>query len=154
MAIEYLEAAKADGNSHHTMIAWCERAKTKAILGGTLTTGTDGGAYALGQIHQESLDSLIASDARQYAETIRRDVLWPMAALNFGITDPRRAPRWYLDLDQVEDFAMLAETLPTFVETGMKIPMWWFHEKSGIPRAAPGDPICQPVRSRAPQAVR
>jgi phage gp29-like protein len=154
MAIEYLEAAEADGDAHLTMIDWCDRSTTKAILGGTLTTGTDGGAYALGQIHQESLDSLIASDARQYAETIRRDVLWPMAALNFGITDPRRAPRWYLDLDQVEDFAMLAETLPTFVETGMKIPMWWFHEKSGIPRAAPGDPICQPVRSRAPQAVR
>lgn len=155
MAIEYLEAAKADGDAHMVMIDWCDRSTTKAILGGTLTIGTDGGgAYALGRIHQESLDSLIASDARQYAETIRRDVLWPMAAMNFGITDRRRAPRWYLALDQVEDFTMLAETLPTFVGTGMKIPMWWFHEKTGIPRAAPGEPICQPVRSRAPQAVR
>ncbi len=140
MAIEYLEAAKADGDSHHTMIAWCERAKTKAILGGTLTTGTDGGgAYALGAIHQEALNSLIASDARQYAETIRRDLLWPMAALNFGIVDRRRAPRWYLETDETEDFKTLAETLPIFVDLGAKIPLWWLHEKTGIPVASDGE---------------
>lgn len=140
MAIEYLEAAKADGNSHHTMIAWCERAKTKAILGGTLTTGTDGGgAYALGAVHQDGLNSLIASDARQYAETIRRDLLWPMAALNFGITDRRRAPRWYLETDETEDFKTLAESLPIFVDLGAKIPLWWLHEKTGIPIASDGE---------------
>lgn len=143
MAIEYLEAADATGDAHQRMLDWCERAKSKVILGGTLTTGTDrgSGAYSLGEVHERGLADLIASDARQYAATIRRDLLFPLARLNFGVDRPERAPRWYLDLGETEDYETLSKALPVFVDLGMKIPAWWAHEKTGIPEAEGGEPI-------------
>jgi len=143
MAIEYLEAADATGDAHQRMLDWCERAKSKVILGGTLTTGTDGGsgAYSLGEVHERGLADLVASDARQFAATIRRDLLFPMARLNFGIDRPERAPRWYLDLGETEDYETLSKALPVFVDLGMKIPTWWAHEKTGIPEAEGAEPI-------------
>lgn len=61
---------------------------------------------------------------RQYAGTIGRDILWPLAALNFGIEDRRRAPRFFLDTGDAPDLKYLADTLPTFVDMGAKIPKW------------------------------
>ncbi len=143
MAIEYLEAARAEGTNYQAMLDWCERAKSKAILGGTLTTGTDrgSGAYSLGQVHERGLAELVASDARQYAATIRRDLLWPLAALNFGIDRPERSPRFYLDSSETADYEVLAKTLPVFVDLGAKIPAWWLHEKTGIPEAGTSDVV-------------
>jgi phage gp29-like protein len=143
MAIEYLEAAQANGDAHQRMLDWCERVKSKVILGGTLTTGTDrgSGAYSLGEVHERGLADLIASDARQYAATLRRDLLFPLARLNFGIDRPERAPRWYLDLGETEDYETLSKALPVFVDLGMKIPAWWAHEKTGIPEAEGDEPI-------------
>lgn len=139
MSIEFMEAAGkgASADMYKMMMDWCERSKAKAILGGTLTSGTGEGTNtnALGNVHERGQMSLIRSDARQYAGTIRRDILWPMAAMNFGIDQPQRAPRFYLDTSETENLKDLAETLPAFVDMGAKIPLWWFYEKSGIPKA-------------------
>lgn len=137
MQIEFKEAADGKSDLFQVMLDWCERAKAKAILGGTLTSGTGEGTNtnALGNVHERGQASLIRSDARQYAGTIQRDILWPLVALNFGIEDRRRAPRFYLDTGEAEDLKLLAETLPVFVDRGAEIPWWWFHEKSRIPRA-------------------
>jgi phage gp29-like protein len=157
MAIEYLEAAKADGATHEVMLQWCERAKSKTILGGTLTTGEGqtSGSYAQAMVHERGLASLIQTDARQYASTIRRDILWPLAALNFGVTDLRRAPRWFLDTGATEDYKALSDSLPVFVDLGAKIPVWWLHEKTRIPQAEQGDEILRtaPAQSASPAAL-
>ena len=125
------------------MLNWCESAKAKVILGGTLTSGTGEGTNtnALGNVHERGLNSLIRSDVRQFSGTIRRDILWPMVALNFGIEDLRRAPKFWLDTDETEDYKTLSDTLPTFVEMGMQIPIWWVHEKTGIPKATDQDEV-------------
>lgn len=154
MSIDFQEAAGKGSSSdvYKTMMDWCERAKAKAILGGTLTSGTGEGTNtnALGNVHERGQQSLIRSDVRQYAGSIQRDILWPMAALNFGIDDRRRAPRFYLDTSVPEDYKRLADSLPTFVDMGARIPTWWFHEKSGIPRAADDEEILQPKAQPSP----
>lgn len=154
MSIELQEAAGKGtaADVYKTMMDWCERAKAKAILGGTLTSGTGEGTNtnALGNVHERGQQSLIRSDARQYAGSIQRDILWPMAALNFGIEDRRRAPRFYLDTSLPEDYERLAKSLPTFVDMGARIPQWWLHEKSGIPQAAEGEEVLQPKAQPAP----
>ena len=165
MKIDYLEAANGRADVYETMIHWCERAKAKVILGGTLTSGTGEGTNtnALGNVHERAQNSLIRSDVRQHAGTIQRDILWPMAALNFGIEDRRRAPRFYLDVGDTEDYKDLAESLPVFVGMGMRIPKWWAHEKSGIPvasekeevleRSLPGVPGMEPAALRVGMAA-
>ncbi|KMQ75337.1 DUF935 domain-containing protein [Marinobacter subterrani] len=146
MAIDFLEAAQGRADVYVAMMNWCERAKAKAILGGTLTSGTGEGTNtnALGNVHERGQASLIRSDVRQYAGTIRRDILWPMACLNYGIEKVNRAPRFYLDMGETEDYKTLSESLPVFVDMGARIPTWWLHERTGIPRAADDDEVLQP----------
>jgi len=143
MEIDFKEAADGKSDMFKVMMDWCQQAKAKVVLGGTLTSGTGEGTNtnALGNVHERALDSLIHSDIRQYASTIKRDMLWPMAAMNFGIADLRRAPQFKLDMGETEDFVVLSESLPKFVEMGARIPMWWFHEKSGIPEAGEKDEV-------------
>lgn len=154
MGIEFMEAAGKGASSDifKTMMDWCERAKAKAILGGTLTSGTGEGTNtnALGNVHERGQMSLIRSDARQYAGSIRNAILWPMAALNFGIDKPQRAPRFYLDCGETEDLERLSKSLPTIVDMGVKVPMWWFHEKSGIPKAAKDEEVLMPKAAPNP----
>jgi len=161
MKIEFMDAADGKSDMFKVMMDWCERAKAKVILGGTLTSGTGEGTNtnALGNVHERGLQSLIRSDIRQYGGTINRDILWPMASLNFGIDDRRRAPQFKLDMGETEDFAVLSESLPKFVAMGARIPMWWFHEKSGIPEAGDNDTVLtiapkqqEPAKLPAPPA--
>ena len=146
MAIEFLEAAQGRSDVYLAMMNWCERSKSRVILGGTLTSGTGEGTNtnALGNVHERGQSSLIRSDVRQYRSTVRKSILWPMAALNFGITDANRAPQFRLDMGETEDYQVLATTLPTFVDMGARIPLWWLHEKSGIPQASEQDEVLQP----------
>lgn len=157
MSMEFLEAAGKGSSAdvYKVMMDWCERAKAKAILGGTLTSGTGEGTNtnALGNVHERGQMSLIRSDVRQYAGSIQRDILWPMAALNFGIEDRRRAPRFYLDTGETEDLKHLTDTLPTLADRGVRIPMWWVHEKSGIPKAGESEEILRPRMPAQPAAL-
>lgn len=155
MLIEFKEAADGKADLFLAMLQWCERAKSKAVLGGTLTSGTGEGTNtnALGNVHERSQNSLIRSDARQYAGTINRDILWPLAALNFGIEDRRRAPCFYLDASEAEDFKLLSESLPIFVDLGAKIPVWWLHEKTRIPKAGENDEVLTPKKTTPPAPV-
>jgi phage gp29-like protein len=158
MTVELLEAASGSEKPFETMLHWCERSKSKAILGGTLTTGTDqgAGAYALGQVHERGLDSLISSDARQYAATIRVAMLWPMAALNYGVTELRRAPRLVIDTGSAADLAALADSLPKLVSVGMQIPTRWAHEEARIPLPEQGEDVlatAAPSQSAPPAAA-
>lgn len=154
MDIEFTEAAGKGSSAdlYKTMLDWCERAKAKAILGGTLTSGTGEGTNtnALGNVHERGQMSLIRSDVRQYAGSIGKQILWPMAALNFGIDKPQRAPRFYLDCGETEDLERLSKSLPTIVGMGVKVPMWWFHEKSGIPKATSDEEVLMPKAAPNP----
>lgn len=143
MRIDFKEAAQGKSDMFKVMMDWCEQAKAKVILGGTLTSGTGEGTNtnALGNVHERGQASLIRSDSRQYGSTIKRYMLWPMAAFNYGIEDLRRAPQFKLDLGETEDYDRLAKSLPTFVDMGARIPMWWLHEKTGIPEAAEDDEV-------------
>lgn len=137
MAIEFKEAADGKSDMFQAMLDWCERSKAKAILGGTLTSGTGEGTNtnALGNVHERGQQSLIRSDVRQYAGTIGRDILWPLAALNFGIEDRRRAPRFFLDTGNAVEMNTFSMGVQRLVNIGMQVPQWWAHEKTRIPRA-------------------
>lgn len=154
MSIEFMTAAGAAGGADmfKLMLDWCERSIAKSILGGTLTSGTGEGTNtnALGNVHERGQASLIRADARQYAGTIKRCMLWPMAAMNFGIDDIRRAPQFYLETEEAKDYAALSQSLPTFVDMGMRIPVWWAHEKTGIPEATENDEVLKPAGQPLP----
>jgi phage gp29-like protein len=150
MVIEFKEAAKGSEAPFVAMIDHCERGQSKAILGGTLTSQADGksSTNALGKIHDDVRRDIMASDARQIASTITRQILMPLAVLNQGVSDPALLPYFTFDTSDPADLGELAEALPKLVPV-MRIPEAWAHEKTGIPlpegdepvlRATPGKP--------------
>ncbi|WP_375591726.1 DUF935 domain-containing protein [Chitiniphilus eburneus] len=149
MAIDFHDAAKGGSEPHLAMVEWCEKSISKTILGGTLTTQADGksSTHALGNVHNEVRHDLLVSDARQLAGTLTRGLLYPLAALNLGATDPRRLPRWVFDTREAESLQLYAEALPPLVSLGLQIPAAWAHDKLAIPTAQPGEAVLTPAGS-------
>lgn len=143
MMIEFQEAAKGSHDPFQAMIDWCERTQSKSILGGTLTSQADGksSTNALGNIHNEVRHDLTVSDARQLEGTLTRDLLYPLAVLNFGQVDPRRMPRLVFDTREVEDLKLYSEALPPLVGLGLKVKTDWVYDKLAIPKPQDGDEV-------------
>lgn len=144
MSIDFEKASEGTSDPFLAMTRWAEDSCSKAILGGTLTSNTSasgGGAHALGNVHNEVRKDLRDGDCKQLANTISRDLLWPMLVLSKGERDPRRAPRLEFDLREPEDIAVMAKALPTFVDMGMRVPTSWAHEKTGIPEPVGDEPV-------------
>lgn len=152
MKLEFKEAAKGASDPYIAMIDWCERSESKAIVGQTLTAQADRGSNtnALGTVHDKVREEIVAADAKQIASALTRHLVFPLAALNAGISDPRRAPRFVFDTSDEGDLAKLAENLPKLVDMGMRIPQRYVHEKTKIPQAAEDEPVLE--RKAAPVA--
>ena len=144
-----------EGSHHLNMVAWADGAQSKAILGQVLSaeakaTGMGSGVADLqGEVRRD----ILASDARQLASTLTRDLVYPLIALNRGGLDGlRRCPRFVFDLGEAEDLKAFAESLPALAANGARIPVSWVHEKLRIPQAADdeaaedaGDELGQPA---------
>lgn len=145
MSIDFHTAAQGNADPFLAMMRQCDDSISKAVLGGTLTSQTSdsgGGAYALGQVHNEVRHDILASDARQLAATLTRDLLWPLLALNRGgDLSARRMPRFKFDLKEAADLNAMATTLPALVGVGMQIPQSWAHDKMGIPAPVDNEPV-------------
>ena len=138
-----LEIAKVvgsgDGDPHLKMIDWAERSQSKAIVGQTLSaeahaTGMGSGVATL---HAEVRHDILVSDARRIANTLTRDLVYPLLTLNGKGGDTlRRCPRWTFDTSAGEDLKSYSEALPELVGVGMRIPVSWAHEKLKIPLPA------------------
>lgn len=87
---------------------------SKAILGGTLTSQSDGAAStnALGRVHDRVRRDLTISDAMQIASTLSRQLLAPLAVLNCGVSDPRLLPWFRFDTREAEDIAHVRTGAP------------------------------------------
>jgi phage gp29-like protein len=143
MSIEFQTAATGSHDPHLAMNDWAERSVSKAVLGGTLTSQADGksSTNALGNVHNEVRHDLLASDARQIAATITRDLLYPLLALNRGNVDPRRMPQLVFDVSEQEDFTAFSAALPNLVDIGTPIPVSWVQKKLGIPAPAKDEAV-------------
>lgn len=140
MELEFQEAAKGSSEPFMAMMRWAESSMSKAILGGTLTSQTSesgGGAYALGQVHNDVRHDILVSDARQIARSLTRDLVEPLTRLN---TPLRRMPQFVFETEQPEDLKLYADALPKLAR-GMKIPARWAHQKLGIPEPENGEEV-------------
>lgn len=141
MDVEIKELSMRIGNAplHQGLLDWAAKEISKAILGQTLTTDTQGkGSYALGQVHNEVRYDILRHDARLVSNTIQQDLIRPICLLNFGQGD--QIPYFRLTVRKPEDLKYEAETLKTLTESGFtQIPTWWIREKFNIPAPQEGD---------------
>lgn len=153
--LEFAEV-QTKGESYQTMIDWCERSISKAILGQTLSaearaTGLGSG---VAKLHDEVRWDLVSSDARQIAGTLGQQLIAPLLRLNRGLDDPARLPRFVFDLKEVADLSQYAEALPKLVSIGLPIPVAWASERLGIPAPAEQEPILSTAPIPAPVSAR
>lgn len=123
MKIEFENAASGQSDPFQFMVNWCESVQSKVILGGTLTStaANTGLGSNLGDIHNEVRHDLLESDCEQIAETINRDLIWPIIALNFSGIDPKRAPTFTFITDEGEELNARVERDKTLHEIGFKL---------------------------------
>lgn len=146
MEIDFQSAANGQSDPFEAMIRWCELTQSKAILGGTLTSQADGktSTNALGNVHENAFSSITASDIHQLEQTINRDILYPMYALNGkSYSGNRRLPRFEFDTSTTEAMRDLAYPLRSLVQLGMKVPQSYVHDRLGIPRAKEGEDVLE-----------
>lgn len=144
MEIDFQNAASGQSDPFEAMIKWCETTQSKAVLGATLTSQADGktSTNALGNVHMEVLNDITESDLKQVANTITRDIIYPMHALNSkSYSGTRRIPRFKFDTSEAEDIAELAPALKALAEINFPIPTKWVSEKTQIPLPDKGEPI-------------
>lgn len=157
MEIDFQNAAEGQSGPFMSMIGWCEKSQSKAILGGTLTSQADGQAStnALGNVHNEVRQEIRDFDLKRLAATLTRDMVYPLYALNGkSFTSPRRKPRFEFDITEPEDLKYLSEALPGLVGIGLQIPSSWAHEKTQIPQPKDGEAVLTAnVQSAAPGAL-
>jgi len=153
MEIEFENAANGQSDPFMAMIAWCEKSQSKAILGGTLTSQADGktSTNALGNVHNEVRQEIRDADLKALANTLTRDVVYPLYALN-GISyqNPRRIPRLVFDLYEPEDLGAFTTPLKGLVELGVQIPVSYVYEKTRIPQPAGNEPVLTLGQPAAP----
>ena len=145
MEIEIIEATKGVGDPFSSMTSWAEKSMSKAILGGTLTSQADGATStnALGNVHNEVRQELRDSDLAQLGQTLTRDVVIPLYALNCkSYRSPRRHPRYIFDTSEPEDLKLFADALPPLSKI-MKIPAQWAHDKLRIPMPEADEELLQ-----------
>ncbi|TMN39084.1 DUF935 domain-containing protein [Pseudoalteromonas sp. S2755] len=144
MEIDFQSAANGQADPFESMIRWCELTQSKAIIGATLTTQADGktSTNALGNVHLEVMQDITLSDLKQLEQTITRDLIYPMYALNGkSYQGNRRLPHFEFDKTESEDIARLAPALKLLVETGVQIPVHWANEKLQIPIPTNNEPV-------------
>lgn len=152
MSIELLEAAKGTHEPFAFIVDWAERTESKLILG--QTTSSEAKATGLGsgvaQLHGEVRRDILEADAIQLAGTLTRDLVYPLAALNFGQMDPRRAPRWVFDTREAADLKTLGDALKTVVDMGVRVPVSYVYERAKLPQPKENEPVLERGRASPP----
>lgn len=155
MKIDFKDAVKGEESPFDSMIDRMERIQSKVILGGTLTSGEgQHGTQALGNVRNEVRHELKTHDARQLAYTLTAGLVYPILAVNKGLSDMRRCPRLVFDTQEPEDLKLYADAVPNLVKVGMRIPASWAHDKLKIPQAQKDEPVLQVAATPAAEPAK
>lgn len=117
MSIDLHNAAQGSHDPYMAMISYCEKAQSKVIVGQVLTAQADNtGSQALGNVHNEVRRDLMVSDAKQLAQTLTAQLIYPLLHLNFADVDPSRLPYFEFDTKEAEDLASIVTVISQAVD--------------------------------------
>lgn len=155
MAIDFASAAQGNEKPFETMWKGMDAVESKIILGQTLTSSEgQNGTQALGTVHNEVRIDILKSDAKRVAATLTSQLIKPWVLFNIAGADPRRLPRFCLDVPEPEDIKLYADSLPKLAGAGMRIGVKDMHRRLRIEEAEDGEDILKgPPAPVAPGAA-
>lgn len=137
MLIEIIEAKGAGSGSDifEKLASYLDQQVSKAVLGQTTTADAISGGHAVSQEHNEVRLDIGASDGRQLATTLNRDLARPFVDLNRG---PQKAyPRVRIEVREKEDVTALIANVEKLVKMGARVEATVMTDKLGLPDPAP-----------------
>lgn len=151
--IEFVEAAgRLSGitNPYQVMAFFCNREISKAVLGQTLTTDTEGstGTFSAGKVQEGVRRDLLEADCKSLAKTIRLQMLRPLVGFNFGWD--KAVPGFHFNIAEDEDLKALSETYKNLSEMGYPITVKHISERFGIPEPEKDDLLITPLPKPQP----
>jgi phage gp29-like protein len=148
--IEFIEASSrlsGTTNPYEVMANFCNREMSKAVLGQTLTTDTQGstGTYAAGKVQADVRQDLLEADANALSKTIRMQLLRPLVGFNFGWDKP--VPGFSLPIQDSPDLKDDSEIVKNLKEAGFgkRIPLRYANDHFGIPEPKEGEETLETV---------
>ena len=152
--IEFVEAvSRLSGttNPYQVFASFCNREVSKAVLGQTLTTDTEGstGTYSAGKVQAEVRQDLLEADAEALAETVREQIIRPLVGFNFGWD--QALPGFSLEFQDSPDLKLDSEVCKNLNEMGVPIPLSHLYEHFGIPEPQGDEPTTASVKPAQPQ---
>jgi phage gp29-like protein len=134
MEIEFQNAAQGTQVPFEAMLDRMDSAISKAVVGQTLTSSEGkNGTQALGNVHNDVRLDILAADAELISETLTQQLIAPLCLLNIAGANPRRLPRFVLEVPEPEDILAMADALPKLASAGMEIGERWARRKLRIP---------------------
>lgn len=150
--------ASGTGDVYFKLMEFFGDWKTKTILGQLASSGESGG-MSKGDAQSQVRRDILESDAAQLAATLRRDVLAPWVAFNYGEGAP--VPELHFDVEEPEDLKLQSEIVLNLSNAGYKPAAEEVGEKFGYTitpaAAAPKIPAAGDVAAlsdASPLAVR
>jgi len=150
MQVEIIEAASRNSSAevYERLCRFLDEQLAKLVQGGSLTSGTGntgaGGSNALGAVHQDVFQTIVQSDAKALANTLRRALVRPFVEWNFG---PQVAtPAIYFVVEEQEDVSAWVTSTIAAMAVGLRVPAVEFYKRLDI-REPEGD---EEVLSSAP----
>jgi phage gp29-like protein len=143
MKVEITSAAQGAGGGPLFMglAEYLDKQTSKAVLGQTMTTD-DGASLSQAKVHEDVRQDIRDDDARQLAKTLRRDLIAPFVALNFGAD--KAVPKFKLALEETEDLKEFSDAITPFIDRGLRVQSSIILDKFSIQEAEEGAEVLQP----------
>ena len=136
--------APQNNDVHDRLIALCNAEISKATVGGTLGSEAGSrGARSLGEVHERNELMIARGDAAAINNTLVRDLIRPMVALNFG--DDAPVPWIRFVVEPAEDTNALADRLEKAVRIGVKVGQRDARNMLGFPDPSADDEVIAPT---------
>lgn len=151
MIVDIIEASKTSGGDKlfSGSADWIDKQISKLVLGQTASAEGTPGKLGNEKLQSDVRDDIRKADAKQLSATIRRDLVKPFVDLNFGPQE--RYPKFRLVIDEPEDLVALSESLPEFIDRGLRVQASVILDKFGLPEAEDGAEILQSLKGVVPK---
>lgn len=132
MLLEFVEASgNRDGKLYRDLCEYIDQQVSKLVLGQTTTTDAVSGGHAVSKEHNEVRIDIRDADAMALAMAVRKCLLTPVVALNFGAG--ARVPQLRFQAPEVFDVTKMSDALVKLVPLGLEVEASVVRDKLGFP---------------------
>lgn len=144
MQIEFVETnVSGSAQAFEALARYANQEISKLVLGQTTTTEAISGGHAVSREHNEVREDIERADARALAATLKRDLIIPIIALNFG--EQQAYPSLRIGRPEALDIQALVDAVAKLVPLGFGVPEDYLRRRLYVPEPEVGKPVLQPA---------